>query len=97
MFKELHNRKIPEELKFFLGGNDGNNELKFQAMQNIGMVNESNEHFFDYLLSDFAHMVLSKNKMKTYLDTGNICYNNLNMRESIYSFMCAQQNGTKNL
>ena len=61
------------------------------------MVNESNEHFFDYLLSDFARMVLSKNKMKTYLDTGNICYNNLNMRESIYSFMCAQQNGTKNL
>ena len=33
--------------------------------------------------------------MKIHLDTGNICYNNLNLRESIYSFLNAQQNETK--
>ena len=33
--------------------------------------------------------------MKIHLDTGNIYYNNLNMRESIYSFMSAQQDKTK--
>ena len=38
MFKELNERKIPEELKLFLGGNDGSNELKFHAMLNIGML-----------------------------------------------------------
>ena len=64
-------------------------------MLNIGMLNESNEHFLDYLLSDLARKVLSKNKMKVYLDTGNIYYNNLNMIESICSFMNAQQGQTK--
>ena len=80
-----------------MGGNDSGNELKFHAMLNIGILNESNEHFLDYLLSDFAREVLSKNKIKIDLDTGNIYYNNLNMRETIYSFMNAQQDKTKKL
>ena len=57
---------------------------------------ESNENFLDYYLSsDFGCEVLSKNKMKTHLDSGNIYYNNLNMRE--YLFMIAQQDETKKL
>ena len=44
--------------KLFLGGADGGNELKFHALQNIGTLNESNGHFLDYLLSDFALEVL---------------------------------------
>ena len=57
---------------------------------------ESNENFLDYYLSsDFGCKVLSKNKMKTHLDSGNIYYNNLNMRE--YLFMIAQQDETKKL
>ena len=64
-------------------------------MLNIGMLNGSNEHFLDYLLSDLARKVLPKNKMKVYLDSGNIYYNNLNMIESICSFMNVQQGQTK--
>ena len=60
-------------------------------MLNIGMLNKSNENFLDYLLSDFASKVLSKNEM---IDSGNIYYNNLNMRESIYRFIYAQQDET---
>ena len=59
------------------------------------MLNESNEHFLDYLSSDFACEDLSKTQMKIHLDTGNIYYNNLDMRGSIYSFMYAQQDETK--
>lgn len=33
--------------------------------------------------------------MKIHVDTGNIYYNNLNMKETIYSFMFAQQDETK--
>ena len=33
--------------------------------------------------------------MKTHLDSGNIYYNDLNMKESIYDFMLAQQNERK--
>ena len=58
---------------------------------------ESNENFLDYYLSsDFGCEVLSKNKMKTHLDNGNIYYNNLNMRAYLY-FMIAQQDETKKL
>ena len=95
MFKELNNRKVPEELKLFSGANDGGNELKFHALLNIRMLNKIKEHFSDYLSSDFAREVLSKNKMKIDLDTGNIYYNNLNMRESIYSFINCHQDETK--
>lgn len=49
----------------------------------------------DYLSSDFTRAVLSKNKMKIHLESGNIYYNNLNMRESIYNFMTVQQDETK--
>ena len=56
-------------------------------------MNKSNEHFLHYLSSDFAREVLSKNKMKIHLDTGNIYYNNLNIRER--AFMHEQQDETK--
>ena len=82
-------------MKFFLGRNDDGNELNLYAMLNIGMLNKSNEHFLDYLFSDLAREALSKNKMKIDVDTGNIYYNNLNMREWIYTFMNAQQGKTK--
>ena len=97
LLKEVNDGKLPEELKFFSGGSDSGNEFKFHGMQNIRILNESNEHFIDYLLSDFAKEVLAKNKIKIHLDSGNIYYDNLNMRESIYSFMHAQQNETKKL
>ena len=90
MFKKLNNGKISEDL-IFLGGNGGGNELRFHVILNIGMLNKSNEHFLDYLLSDFASKVLSKIEM---IDSGNIYYNNLSMRESIYRFIYAQQDET---
>ena len=71
--------------------------LNFTQCKKIGMLNKSNEHFLDYLSSDFAEEVLAKTKLKIHLDTGNIYYNNLNVRESIYSFMHAQQDETKKL
>ena len=52
MFKELNNERIPEELKFFSGGTDNHNH----ALQNIGMLNESNECFLEYL--EYYHQIL---------------------------------------
>ena len=62
IFKELNDRKLLEELKFFFGGNDGGKEFKCHAMLNIEMLNKSNEHFLDYLSSNFAREVLLKIK-----------------------------------
>ena len=36
-------------------------------MQNIEMLNESNEHFLDYLSPSFAKDVFSKNKIENSL------------------------------
>ena len=72
LFKELIDGKINDELKFFSEGNEGANALKFHAIKNVDSLSESNEHFLDYLLSDFGHEVLSKNKMKIHLHSGNI-------------------------
>ena len=58
-------------------------------MQNIGMLNETNEHFIEYLLSEFAKEFLAKDKMKIRLDTGNTHYNNLNMREHLQFYACS--------
>ena len=97
MFKELNHGKITDELIFFSGGTDSGNELRFHTLKNIGMLNESNELFSDYLSSDFATEVLSKNKMKIHLDTRNIYYNNFNMIESIYSFCMRRKTKLKKL
>ena len=46
LFKELNDEKIPDELKFFSGGNEGANALKFHVIKNIGSLYESNENLF---------------------------------------------------
>ena len=83
LFKELNHGKIPDDLKYFSGGNEGANALTFHAIKNVGSLYESNDNFLDYLLSDFGSQFLSKNKMKIHLDSGNIYYNDLNMRERV--------------
>ena len=95
MFNKLNNEKLPKALKFFSEGSDGSNEVKFHALQNIGILNESKNHFLDNLLLGFAKEVLAKNKMKIHLDTANIYYDNLSMSGSIYSFMHAQEDENK--
>ena len=54
LFKELNNSKLPEELKFVAGGTNAGNKLRFHAMQNIGMLNESNEHFLKLFIVKFC-------------------------------------------
>ena len=61
------------------------------------MLNESNNAFLEYLLTDYTGEILAKNKMKIHLKTGNIYRNNRNMQESSYYFLFAQQNETKKL
>ena len=72
MFKELNERKLPNQLKFFSGGNSGDgSEFKMLTMEKIGMLNESNNAFLEHLTTDYAHEILAK-KMKIHLETGNI-------------------------
>ena len=50
-----------------------------------------------YLTTDCACAILAKNKIKKNLETGNRHFININMQESIYDFLLAQQNETKKI
>ena len=41
--------------------------------------------------------IIRENKLLLYIETGNIYHDNLNMNESIYDFILAQQENSKNL
>ena len=98
MFKELNEGKLPNQLTFFSGGSSGrSSELQIHAVEKIGMLNESNNSFLEYLTTDYTREILAKNKMKIHLETGNIYYNNMNMQESMYDFLLAQHDKTKTL
>ena len=97
MFKDLNERKLPNQWKFFSSrSSGGGSELNGKKMGKKGTLNENNNIFLDYLLTGYVRKILAKNKMKIHLETGNICCNNINM-QSIYDFLLAQQDETKNL
>ena len=98
IYKELKKGKLPEQLRFFTGGNSGINELRIYATNKLKReLNKSNKAFLDYLMSDYACEILAKNKIKTHLDTGNIFRDNTNLEESIYDFLLGLQNEAKKL
>ena len=46
-------------------------------------------------MTDYAREIRAKNKRKIECETGNIYYNNINMQESIYYILLAQQDKIK--
>ena len=84
---------MPNELKFFLGGN----ELKIHALWKIGFLNESNTTFLEFLKSSFGQDILNNNKMRTHLESRDIYIGNVNTSESTYNFLIPQQDDTKKL
>ena len=96
IYKELIEGKLPEQLRFFTGGNSGINKLRIHATNKVkSELNKSNKAFLDYLVSDCVCEILAKNKIKIHLDTRNIYCDNTNLEESIYDFILVQQNKPK--
>ena len=90
---------MPAQLRFFVGGNSGDNsKLKAYAEYGIGgELNGYNSDFLKYLITENAKNVFVKNDVKIHMEMGNIYYQNLNMRERIYDFLAAQEDQTKKL
>ena len=51
--------------------------------------------FLEFLSSDFGKNILSKNKLKIHLESGQFFHNNNITNESIYDFVLKQQDETK--
>ena len=97
VYKELKEGKLPEQLRFFSGGNSELNELSLHAINKLKIkLNKSNKAFLDYPTSDYAREILAKDKIKIHLDTGNIYRGKTNLEKHIHDILIVQQNETKN-
>ena len=83
------------DLDFFAGGNKNSRKLMKNAASYIGELNQSNRVFLEYLSSNFGERLLTKNKLKIHLESGQFFHNNIITNESIYDFLLKQQDETK--
>ena len=80
---------------FFAGGDKNSRKLMKNAVSYIGELNQSNRVFLEYLSSNFGERLLTKNKLKIHLESGQFFHNNIITNESIYDFLLKQQDETK--
>ena len=78
------------DLEFFSGG-ENKQKLIENPTKNVGILNESNQKFIEYLSSNFGSYLLRKNKMKIHLECGKIFHNNNSTSESLYDFLKVQE------
>ena len=83
------------DLDFFAGGDKNSKKLMKTAASYIGELNPSNRVFLEYLSSNFGARLLTKNKLKIHLESGQFFHNNIITNESIYDFLLKQQDETK--
>ena len=78
-------------LKFFFGGD--NTHFKNKLI-NLGLEN-NNEAFIEFLLSEFCARIMKEDKLKIHIESGNIYFDDFNTGETIYDFLKMQQNDEK--
>ena len=83
------------DLDFFAGGDKNSRKLMKTAVSYIGELNQSNRVFLEYLSSNFGARLLTKNKLKIHLESGQFFHNNIITNESIYDFLLKQQDQNK--
>ena len=83
------------DLDFFVGGDKNRKKLVRNAVSYVGELNNSNKMFIEYLSSNYGAYVLSKNKLKIHLESGQFFHDNNITNENIYDFLLKQQDETK--
>ena len=83
------------DLDLFAGGDKNSKKLMKNAVSYIGELNQSNRVFLEYLSSNFGARLLTKNKLKIHLESGQFFHNNIISNESLYDFLLKQQDETK--
>ena len=91
----LKDSNLPIDLEFFCGGEKNKEKLIENATENISVLNDSNKKFISYLTSKYDDFVLTKNKIKIHLKSGQIFHDNNLTSESFYNFLNNQQDLTK--
>ena len=84
-------------MKFFSDGKKEGQTLVVNARKNVGILNNSNEEFLNYLTTTLGNDPLTRNKMKIHIENGQIFDDNNITGESLYDFLRAQEDVTKKL
>ena len=95
VIKKTVNETLDINLDFFAGGDKNSKKLIDNVVFHIGEINQSNRVFLEYLFSNFGARLLTKNKLKIHLESGQFFHNNIITNESIYDFLLKQQDETK--
>ena len=93
----IEDGELPFELKFFSGDEEDKNLLIETAKELVGVLNNINEVFLNYLSSKYGSRVLKKNKMKIHIESGQIFIDNQITGESLYDLLHSQQDLTKKI
>ena len=93
--QQQQQQTLDVDLDFFAGGDKNSRKLMQTAASYIGELTPSNRVFLEYLSSNFGARLLTKNKLKIHLESGQFFHNNIITNESIYDFLLKQQDETK--
>ena len=93
--RQRQRQTLDIDLDFFVGGDKNSKKLMINATSFVGELNQSNRVFLEYLFSNFGQRLLTKNKLKIHLESGQFFHNNIITNESIYDFLSKQQDETK--
>ena len=93
--QQQQQQTLDVDLDFFAGGDKNSRKLMRTAASYIGQLIPSNRVFLEYLSSNFGQRLLTKNKLKIHLESGQFFHNNIITDESIYDFLLKQQDESK--
>ena len=93
--QQQQQQTLDVDFDFFAGGDKNSRKLMQTAASYIGELIPSNRVFLEYLSSNFGERLLTKNKLKIHLESGQFFHNNIITNESIYDFLLKQQDETK--
>ena len=92
---ELNDGELPYNLQFFSGGRKMKKKLFDAVSKNVGIINDSNQKFLEFLISNFGKNLLTKNKIQIHIDSGQIFHDNKITSETLYDFLKRQQDLNK--
>ena len=88
---ETNRGEIPKQLQFFRGGENQD----FESIANVTGLSTDSSESLNVIKSSTCEELLTNNKLKIHIETGNTCYDNTDTNESIYGFFQLQVDQTK--
>ena len=83
------------DLQFFSSGERMKKKLFEGVSKNVGIINDSNQKFLEFLTSNFDKNLLTKSKIEIHIDSGQIFQDNKITSETLYDFLKRQQDLNK--